>query len=592
MGFNFTSKGTRIAVGDKLSLPPLTVQEPSVLCIEWKSADEVEVEFSATFKASGSEEVKDLIVGERLHTKECRIDMNDSGDAVLHWNNCYAGYLWGNASVVSYTVTLMTVKEQEEEEKRKAAAAEEERRQEQLREEAERRQKAKEEAEQRKVARDAKIAELQKSVEEVTADFDSESKEIAAKECDLEEEQKRLKKFQDMVAEFEEVLATKKARASALQENLASMTAQIDELVAANDADLREFENHENGHSNGAVKVTYGDLESAGASMTNKIIEAFAGSADFMSAGKRKLEELLARDREDGEKLQKGIDLAIDKGVLEADVQVEPITKVNVTNRTPDSIAQEINDKLGDAPSKGCSLTLQGLSGLGKGTTVDCLKTILPNAQTWSNGDIFRSITLLATRFAIQENFSDEEKEKFKDIIVDLKGDGELKSEFDARIKELLTPANVLTKENLASFFSMLAFDKFKDGKFDTKIEGLGMTYYVSEVSTTVLKTISKFIPAVAEVTQGEVIGFIKMALDKLTANGINVLLEGREQTLNYIRTPHRFELVIDDNTVIGVRQAALIMGNSAKSSLAPGTDDRAVKMALEAELSKLPKSC
>jgi hypothetical protein len=588
MGFNFASKGTRIVVGEKLTLP-LTVQEPAILHIQWSSADELEVEFSATFKASGSEEVNALIPAEKAHTKECSIDMTNLGEAVLEWNHCFAGYLWTNPCALSYTVTLMTTKEMEEEQKRKEAALEEERRQEQLRLEEERRQKAREEAEQREAVRKEKLAVLKKSVDEVTAELDGENKEIAEKESDLAEEQQRLKKFQEMVAEFEEVLAAKKERASALQARVDSMTSEISELVAASDADRAGLE-VENGHTNGFAKVTYADLETGGAYMTNKIIDAFSGNADFLAAGKRKLCELVARDQEDGGALQKGIDLGVAKGVLEAEVQVEPIIKVNVTGRSPDSIAEEIKSKLGDAPSKGCSLTIQGLSGLGKGTTVDKLKTILPKAQTWSNGDIFRSITLLATRFAIQEKFSEEEREKFKDIIVDLKGEGELKQEFDARIKELFTPENVLTKENIASFFGMLDFGKFNGDKLDTKIEGLGMIYYVSEVNTTVLKTISKFIPPVSAVTQGEVIGFIQMALGKLTENGFNVLLEGREQTLNYIRTPHRFELVTDDNTVIGKRQAALIMGSCAKQTLAPGTDDAAVKIALEAELAKLDK--
>lgn len=33
-------------------------------------------------------------------------------------------------------------------------------------------------------------------------------------------------------------------------------------------------------------------------------------------------------------------------------------------------------------------------------------------------------------------------------------------------------------------------------------------------------------------------------------------LLEGREQTLNHIRTPNRFELVLDEPVIIGMRQA------------------------------------
>ena len=44
-----------------------------------------------------------------------------------------------------------------------------------------------------------------------------------------------------------------------------------------------------------------------------------------------------------------------------------------------------------------------------------------------------------------------------------------------------------LTPENLASFVKMLEFGKF-DGKFDTKIEGLGLKLMVSEVQNTELK--------------------------------------------------------------------------------------------------------
>lgn len=44
-----------------------------------------------------------------------------------------------------------------------------------------------------------------------------------------------------------------------------------------------------------------------------------------------------------------------------------------------------------------------------------------------------------------------------------------------------------LTKENLESFMKMLSFGKF-NGKFDTKIEGLGLNMLVSEVQNTELK--------------------------------------------------------------------------------------------------------
>lgn len=39
--------------------------------------------------------------------------------------------------------------------------------------------------------------------------------------------------------------------------------------------------------------------------------------------------------------------------------------------------------------------------------------------------------------------------------------------------------------------------------------------------------------------------------------SGLVVLLEGREQTVNYVRTPHRFCLLLSDESLIGKRRAA-----------------------------------
>ena len=100
--------------------------------------------------------------------------------------------------------------------------------------------------------------------------------------------------------------------------------------------------------------------------------------------------------------------------------------------------------------------------------------------MTWSNGNIFRSVTLLAATYC-------EQQQK----------DGEA---FD------ITKA--LTKENLADFMSMLSFGKFGDsGSYDTRIQGLGLDLLVSQVQNTDLKSpkVSKNIPTVAEKTQGTV---------------------------------------------------------------------------------------
>lgn len=102
-----------------------------------------------------------------------------------------------------------------------------------------------------------------------------------------------------------------------------------------------------------------------------------------------------------------------------------------------------------------CIITAQG-------TTVAKLKEKLETQDskrvvTWSNGNIFRSVTLLAATWCEQQNLSG----------------------FDAQ--------KALTKDNLESFMKMLSFGKF-NGKFDTRIEGLGLDLLVSEVQNTELK--------------------------------------------------------------------------------------------------------
>lgn len=77
---------------------------------------------------------------------------------------------------------------------------------------------------------------------------------------------------------------------------------------------------------------------------------------------------------------------------------------------------------------------------------------------TWSNGNIFRSVTLLASTWCEQQTHCDG---------------------FDAE--------QALTKENLANFMNMLKFGKY-NGKFDTRICGLGLDLLVSEVENTELK--------------------------------------------------------------------------------------------------------
>ena len=178
----------------------------------------------------------------------------------------------------------------------------------------------------------------------------------------------------------------------------------------------------------------------------------------------------------------------------------------------------------------------------------------------WSNGNIFRSVTLLAATWCEQQPDCDG---------------------FDAK--------KALTKENLASFMSMLTFGKFKK-RFDVRIKGLGLDMLISEVQNTELKTpkVSKNIPTVAEVTQGEVILFAADAIYVMCKCGVTVLLEGGEQTVNYVRTPLRFTLVLSDETLIGKRRAAQRLMAAASDDVSENASDDEVGKALDEQLSKM----
>merc|ERR1712232_1465285 len=122
------------------------------------------------------------------------------------------------------------------------------------------------------------------------------------------------------------------------------------------------------------------------------------------------------------------------------------------------------------------------------------------------------------------------------------------------------------------------------------KISGLGLELMVSQVQNTILKEpkVGKNIPTVAKYTQGEVVKFASGAAEKLRAAGSNVLVEGRSQTLDHVRTPHRFELTLSDPTIIGMRRAAQRMMGSTQKAF-EGADP--TPAAITAELQSALKS-
>ena len=285
---------------------------------------------------------------------------------------------------------------------------------------------------------------------------------------------------------------------------------------------------------------------------------------------KKEGDAILARDQEDADKLQAGIDYAKEKGVIDPTFEPEPYVVIDVLGKSPDNVSDEIigyvNKTKTNASGEGSVIVLCGLSGTGKGTTVAKLSEKLSadrKVVCWSNGNIFRSVTLLATTWCEQELHG---------------SDG-----FD--------PERALTKENLALFMSMLSFGEH-NGVFDTRICGLGLDIYVSEVQNTILKQpkVSKNIPTVAKVTQGEVIHFAASAIKIMSESGVTILLEGREQTVNYVRTPLRFTLELSDETLIGKRRAAQRLMAATLGVLGEDAEEDEVKKGLDKELENLLK--
>jgi len=313
------------------------------------------------------------------------------------------------------------------------------------------------------------------------------------------------------------------------------------------------------------MTVTYSLLKKQNAETSNALIKGFSLSPSFLSLSKIEGDLILQRDLEDAEKLQVGIDYAKEKGVIDPNFVPEPYVTIDVLGKSPDEVSNDILGYVNDNKQEGSGsvIVLCGLSGTGKGTTVAKLSEKLSadrEVVCWSNGNIFRSVTLLAATWCEQQSNCDG---------------------FDAE--------KALAKENLASFMTMLSFDKF-NGKFDTRINGLGMDVLVSEVQNTMLKQakVAKNIPTVAEVTQGEVITFAAEAINIMSADGVSILLEGREQTVNFVLTPLRFILTLSDETLIGKRRAAQRLMAAALGSSQEGGSDEQVEGALEKELAKM----
>ncbi|CAD7946591.1 unnamed protein product [Amoebophrya sp. A120] len=268
---------------------------------------------------------------------------------------------------------------------------------------------------------------------------------------------------------------------------------------------------------------------------TSCVIDLLCEDGCFKKLSDAEMTDILSRDQKDGDALAAGIKFAQDKGVLPA-LKPDPYTQINVLGKSADIVAEEILKAIGEGADKGCVLVLVGLSGTGKGTTVAKLQAKLKSAVTWSNGNLFRCLTVQACDFCEKNGV--------------------------AAIDE------ALTAENLDGWMKNLKFGKFNE-KWDIQLTRAdGSQVLVSETCNTLLKEprIGQNIPSVAKKSQGEVVKFAADACQQMGQDGSVVLVEGREETVNFIPTPHRFCLMMSDTTLIGKRRAAQrVLGEALK---------------------------
>lgn len=254
------------------------------------------------------------------------------------------------------------------------------------------------------------------------------------------------------------------------------------------------------------------------------VLEFLRPNEQFQKIAKLEGECIVKRDAQDSEKLAIGIKRSVEKGILPATCHTSSTIPINVKERTAEEVAKVIVQHL---PSQeGNIIVLEGLSGTGKGTTVEKLKLMLPRCVTWSNGNVFRCYTLLAF-------------EVLKELNETLSTESLLKNPWilDNAVKRV-------------------TFEQISNTEYDVFIDS---KQRVKEIENTLLKAphISQAVPIVAELTQGEVILFGQQAAETLRKAGFNIILEGRAQTLQFITTHHRFELMFPEVSLLGERRGA-----------------------------------
>lgn len=114
------------------------------------------------------------------------------------------------------------------------------------------------------------------------------------------------------------------------------------------------------------MPLSYSLLAEQNANTTNAIIQHFATNPSFLSLSSLEGEQILQRDEEDAQKLQKGIEYAKSKGVIDPNFVAEEYIIIDVLGKSPDDVADEILTKVRSQEGEGGVVVLCGLSGTGK----------------------------------------------------------------------------------------------------------------------------------------------------------------------------------------------------------------------------------
>jgi len=269
---------------------------------------------------------------------------------------------------------------------------------------------------------------------------------------------------------------------------------------------------------------------------TQSVIRDLQWTPTFENLAKNETMKLIKKDKEDAKVLRQNVELAIEKGTLQY-VPGQPYVNVSVRAKLAEQVADEIIEDINRTKPKnaGCVVTLVGLPD--KEFVISKLKEKFPHTYSLSIDNCFRALTLLAVQYCKLQRLEN----------------------FDAK---------VLTAENLEIWMTMLRLVKI-GGNWDIRISRM-VNALVSECWDTRLRTmeINNNLTAVARAAYGEVVHFAANTCKEMVDEGTVVLMEGREQTLDYISSNYRYCLIMEPIERLGLQRAAKLVAGDVITSL------------------------